>query len=226
MRRDVFECDQPLRLNGPAGVLEVAISAAKPAGVMAAMRAVAVVCHPHPLHGGNMDNKVVSTLMRAYRDLGVAVVRFNFRGVGGSGGDYAEGVGEVDDLLAVVAEVHRLRPAAPLFLAGFSFGAAVIANACAGVKPVKHLMLVAPPVPRYALGDIKTMAMPVSILQGGLDEQVVAADVARWADALEGVVGYREFATTGHFFHGALGPLKQAVTDIITGLKVVGLSNG
>src|SRR5207342_3533158 len=107
---------------GPAGRIETAIDA--PDG---AVRGVAVLCHPHPLHGGTMDNKVIQTLARAFVLLGYRAVRFNFRGVGRSQGLWADGIGEVDDALAVVAACRDA--ALPLALGGFSFGGHVAARA-------------------------------------------------------------------------------------------------
>lgn len=216
MVNDVFERDQALSLAGPAGALQLAVNTASAAGKLAPTAAVAVICHPHPLHGGSMDNKVVTTLMRGYRDLGVATVRFNFRGVGASEGQYGEGVTEVDDLLAVVAQVRRWRPHAPLYLAGFSFGAAVVANACGQIAPLRHVLLVAPPVPRYNLKAVDAMVPPATVFQGAQDEQVVADEVAQWA-ARRGLC-YQPFAAAGHFFHGALGQLKDALTEVLVGL--------
>src|SRR6218665_2519579 len=106
---------QRLSIAVPAGDIESAVDL--PA---AAPRGLAVVCHPHPQHGGTMDNKVVQTLARAFVQLGFAALRFNFRGVGASQGAWAEGPGEIDDALAVVAA--RRAPGEPLLLAGFSFG--------------------------------------------------------------------------------------------------------
>lgn len=100
---------------GPAGRIETAIDT--PVGDV---RGVAVLCHPHPLHGGTMDNKVVQTLARAFVQLGWRAVRFNFRGVGASQGQWDQGCGEVDDALAVVAAQRD--PPLPLALGGFSFG--------------------------------------------------------------------------------------------------------
>src|SRR4051812_48652192 len=109
-------------LAGPAGALECAIDS--PAGAPAG---VAVICHPPPQHGGPMDNKVVITLARAFMQLGLATVRFNFRGAGASEGVWDEGRGEVDDALAVIA-AHR-DPRRRFMLAGFSFGGYVAAEA-------------------------------------------------------------------------------------------------
>lgn len=216
MVNDVFDRDQRQSLSGPAGALEVCVHAGAEGGALRQAGAVAIVCHPHPLHGGTMDNKVVSTLMRAYRDLGMAVVRFNFRGVGASEGEYAEGVGERDDLRAVMGFVRRERPQAPVYIAGFSFGAAVVANASAQLGPLQHIALVAPPVPRYQLLGLTKLAAPASVFQGGQDERVVAAEVAGWSAALG--VSYHEFATAGHFFHGELSPLKAALTQAVVGV--------
>src|SRR5512147_315656 len=127
-------------IAGPAGSIECAIDA--PAG---AAWGVAVICHPHPQHGGTMDNKVAQTLARAFVQTGHRSVRFNFRGVGGSQGAWDEGRGEVDDALAVIA-AHR-DPALPLVLAGFSFGGFVAAEAAhrlPEVGKVQRLVLVAP----------------------------------------------------------------------------------
>ena len=107
---------------GPAGALECAIDA--PAG---AVRGVAVVCHPHPQFGGTMDNKVVQTIARAALQSGFRTVRFNFRGIGASQGGWDDGVGEIDDAMAVI-DAHRERNTS-LLLAGFSFGGYVAAQA-------------------------------------------------------------------------------------------------
>jgi alpha/beta superfamily hydrolase len=122
---------QLLTIAGPAGPLELAIDA--PQDMVP--RGVVVLCHPHPLHGGTMDNKVVQTLARAFLQLGYRVARFNFRGVGASAGQYDEGRGEVDDALAVIAAVRD--PVLPLALAGFSFGAYVAAAAAARCRPTR-----------------------------------------------------------------------------------------
>ena len=107
---------------GPAGAIECALDA--PPG---APWGVAVICHPHPVHGGTMDNKVVQTLARAFLQLGWRTVRFNFRGAGASEGHWDEGRGEIEDALAVIASERE--PGQPLILAGFSFGAFVAATA-------------------------------------------------------------------------------------------------
>src|SRR3954468_24549832 len=112
------------RIAGPAGAIECAIDS--PDG---APRGIAVVCHPHPQFGGTMDNKVVQTLARAFVQLGWRSVRFNFRGIGGSGGTWGDGRGEGDAALAVLTTFRgrSAEPPEPFLLAGFSFGAYVAA---------------------------------------------------------------------------------------------------
>ena len=109
---------------GPAGTLEAKLEL--PQGEP---RATALICHPHPLHGGTMDNKVVYMLARSFLALGAAVLRFNFRGVSASDGSYADGIGEVEDALAVSAWLRERWPDLPQYLGGFSFGAAVAVHA-------------------------------------------------------------------------------------------------
>ncbi len=192
-------------IAGPAGTLECAIDAPP-----AAPRGLAVVCHPHPLHGGTMDNKVVQTLARAFLQLGYRAVRFNFRGVGGSVGAWAEGPGEVDDARAVVAAFRA--PGQPLVLAGFSFGGYVAAQVAAGLaaavpsQPCERLVLVAPAVSRFPLPAV---AADTLLIHGEADDVVALADVLDWArpHALPVTV----VPGAGHFFHGRLALLKTLV---------------
>jgi pimeloyl-ACP methyl ester carboxylesterase len=127
---------------GPAGL--IACAPRRPGA--GPPRGVAVLCHPHPQHGGTMDNKVVQTLARALVQLGYTAVRFNFRGVGGSEGSWDQGRGEVDDALAVVAAQLRA-PGLPLVLGGFSFGGYVASQAAAQRacrRRAQRLVLVGP----------------------------------------------------------------------------------
>lgn len=185
---------------GPAGALECAVDA--PAG---APRGVAVLCHPHPLHGGTMDNKVVQTMARALLQVGWRTVRFNFRGVGASQGAWDGGRGEVDDALAVVA-AHR-DAAQPLVLGGFSFGGYVASQAAARLEaPVQRLLLVAP-----ATGNFDVAAVPEDtlVVHGEADDVVPLAATLDWArpQSLPVVV----VPGVGHFFHGRLPLLKSIV---------------
>ena len=192
------------RVEGPAGDLECAIDT--PAG---APRGVAVVCHPHPQHGGTLDNKVAQTLARAFVQLGWRSVRFNFRGVGASQGAWDEGVGEVDDALAVIA-AHR-DPAVPLMLAGFSFGAYVASQAATRLaddsKP-QRLVLVGPSTERQQMASVPADTL---VIHGESDEVVPLSATLAWArpQNLPVIV----FPGVGHFFHGQLALLKTVIVQ-------------
>ncbi|HET8731236.1 MAG TPA: alpha/beta fold hydrolase [Moraxellaceae bacterium] len=194
----------PVTLPGPAGPIEARFHPGSGDG------RVAVVCHPHPLHGGSMDNKVVTTLCRAWRDEGLAVVRFNFRGVGGSAGIHADGVGEVDDLLAVLRWLVEGQGARHLLLGGFSFGAWVAA-AAAGRLPdglvLDHLVLIAPPV-RYAGFDALQPPAATVVVQGSADDVVDPASVVAWVASRQAPPVMVWLEGAGHFFHGRLASLK------------------
>jgi uncharacterized protein len=189
---------------GPAGQIECAIDA--PA---AAPRGLAVVCHPHPQHGGTMDNKVAQTLARAFVQLGHRVVRFNFRGVGASQGEWDEGRGEIDDALAVIA-AHR-EAALPLLLAGFSFGAYVASQAAQRLpddaKP-QRMVLVGPSTQKQPMAAVPPDTV---VIHGEVDEVVPLSATLEWArpQSLPVIV----FPGVGHFFHGQLGLLKNVLVQ-------------
>lgn len=188
---------------GPAGALECAVDA--PSG---ASRGVAVVCHPHPQHGGTMDNKVVQTLARAYTQLGCTAVRFNFRGVGASQGSWAGGPGEIEDALAVVAALRA--PGQPLWLAGFSFGAYVVshvaAQLAAAAAGAERLVLVGPAASRF---DMPPVPADTLVLHGEADDVVPLAAVFDWARPQS--LPVTVIPGAGHFFHGQLPLLKSLV---------------
>ena len=157
-----------MTLAGPAGALETRLE--YPANDTAAA-VFGVVCHPHPLFGGTMDNKVTHVIARAMIECGAPAFRFNFRGVGASGGAFDNGQGEVDDLAAVVAEGRRRFPTAALWLGGFSFGAFVALRAAERLGPVK-LVAVAPPVARFELGAVAHPDCDWMLVQGDADDVV------------------------------------------------------
>ncbi len=191
-------------IAGPAGDIECAID--EPAQGQPP-RGVAVLCHPHPQHGGTMDNKVVQTLARAFVQLGWRAVRFNFRGVHGSAGRWDEGRGEVDDALAVI---DQLRDAAlPLALGGFSFGGYVATQAAArlpeGAK-VQRLVLIAPAARNFVLAPVPQDTI---VVHGEADDVVPLQAVLDWARPQ--VLPVTVVPATGHFFHGQLALLKQLI---------------
>ncbi len=183
---------------GPAGAIETAVD------MPAAVRGVAVLCHPHPLHGGTLDNKVVQTLARAFVQLGYRAVRFNFRGVGASEGTWDAGEGEVDDVLAVIA-AHR-DPALPLVLGGFSFGACMAAKAAAQTPDVERLVLIAPAVQNFPPPPVSQHTL---VIHGEVDDVVPLAAAFDWARPQS--LPVTVIPGAGHFFHGQLPLLKQLI---------------
>jgi hypothetical protein len=197
------EQETALTIPGPAGDLEVRVAAAAE-GTLTAYNFTAIVCHPHPQHGGTMDNKVVTTLARSYRKLGCNTVRFNFRGVGRSAGHFGHGDGEQEDALAVCRYASAQHPGGGLLLAGFSFGGGVAMRVVRQLTAVRHLALVAPSLRHFPADGMGTFHCPTLVLQGEQDEVLDAGDVYRWVDDLQGVVKLVRVADTGHFFHGKL----------------------
>jgi uncharacterized protein len=193
---------QRVRIAGPAGAIECAIDEpARP------LRGVAVVCHPHPQHGGTLDNKVAQTLARAFVQLGYRAVRFNFRGVGGSEGAWDEGRGETDDALAVIA-AHR-DAALPLVIAGFSFGAYVASQAAQRLPDdakAERLALVGPSTQKQHMPNAPEDTL---VIHGEADDVVPLSATLDWArpQALPVIV----IPGAGHFFHGQLTLLKNLV---------------
>jgi len=201
-----------LRLEGPAGALETLIET--PAGLDATPAAFGVICHPHPLHGGTMDNKVVWTLARAFQELGAPTIRFNFRGVGASLGSHDEGPGEVADALAVIAYGRERWPEAALWLAGFSFGGVVAIRAAASTHPTR-LVTVAPGITRIDVGTAPLPECPWLIVQGDADDVVPAQAVIAWAHTLVPAPELTVLPGAGHFFHGRINELRDTVLEFM-----------
>jgi len=194
-------------LPGPAGDLEVLLSAAPP---QAKKEAIAIICHPHPLYGGTMTNKVVTTLSKVFVELQMQTVRFNFRGVGNSAGSYANGAGELDDLLAIKTWVKEQAPQAEIWLAGFSFGSFIAIRAAQQELPA-GLVTIAPPVNHFPLNEKPQLTCPWIVVQGGRDDVVPEENVLTWLAQLNPQPRLIHFPQAGHFFHGALTELKEAL---------------
>ncbi len=191
-----------LRIPVPAGRLETVIDDPE-----AGRRGLLLVAHPHPLHGGSLDNKVVTTLARAANEAGWVSVRPNFRGVGMSDGSFDAGIGETDDLLAVARFVEASYPGLPWALAGFSFGA-FVQHRLRQELPAVRLILVAPAVNMYAFDPVPADTV---VIYGDADEVVPPAAMRQWA-AQQGL-SVKEIAGASHFFHGKLNELKQAFME-------------
>jgi len=201
---------QSTTLAGPAGSLEAIFETpadSEPVGAV-------VVCHPHPQYGGTMHNKVAHTLARSFAKLGFAALRFNFRGTEGSEGEYDKGVGELDDARAAVRWVREEVPAVPVWLAGFSFGAAIALRA-AVVEPVDGLITVAPAVSRFANELEQQPHCPWLVVQGDADELVPIGETIAWFNELEPGPELSVVPGAEHFFHGRLIDLRTLVTDFV-----------
>jgi len=197
-------------LPGAAGHIEALVAAPDrpPAGI-------AVVCHPHPLHGGALTNKVAYTLASCALKAGLVAARFNFRGVGRSEGAHDEGRGETEDTLAVVAWLRERASGAPLLLAGFSFGAFVSLKAAARARPALQVSI-APPFKYFESEPLPPRPDAPWLVVHGRDDEVVdyestRAVLARYAPppelaTLDGV---------GHYYHGRLGDLAATVSGFI-----------
>ncbi len=190
-------------IAGPAGLLSVAVDTTTDLPE----RGLAVLCHPNPQQGGTMDNKVVTTIARALTMRGWRVVRFNYRGVGGSQGAWDQGRGETDDALAAIA-AHRVA-GQPLVVGGFSFGGFIAANAAMKLPEAerpRRLVLVAPST---AVNKLPAVPADTLVIHGEADDVVPLAATMDWArpQSLPVVV----VPGAGHFFHGQLPLLKALV---------------
>ena len=202
----------PLALPGPAGWLELIVES--PERDATPRPLVAIVCHPLPTEGGTMHNKVVTMAARALRECGATTVRFNFRGAGASNGHFDDGIGESDDLRAIVSWVRGQRPDAQLWLAGFSFGAYVSLKLAAELAP-GLLISIAPPAGRsWDFDAIVAPECPWLVIQGDADEIVDPQAVYAWLDGLTQLRQPPELVKipdTGHFFHRRLMDLRGAI---------------
>ena len=199
----------PLHLTGPAGRLEVMVDLPEPGQERAG---VAVLCHPNPPDGGTLHNKVVTMTARALSELGIAAVRFNFRGVGQSEGKFDEGRGEILDLLAVTDWVRKVRPDDALWLGGFSFGSWVALQG-ARQLPVKQMISIAPPVGLRAFDGVMPPACPWLVVMPEADDIVDPQQVYDWIDSLKEKPTLVRMPDTGHFFHRRLMDLRGAIKN-------------
>ncbi len=202
--------EQTQLINGPAGKLEVAVSEA----TENARQALGVVCHPHPLYGGTMHNKIVTTLAKTFQGMGVTTVRFNFRGVMGSEGRYDCGNGEFEDLLAVINWLQQERGKKELWLAGFSFGSYIAAKAATELATSK-LVTIAPPVQHFPMKDLPAITCPWVLVQGERDDVVPPDAVFAWAESRKPQPVVIRFPDAGHYFHGQLSELRTKIEEAL-----------
>ena len=175
-----------------------------------APQALAIICHPHPLHGGTLDNKIVHQLAKSFVALGAVSVRFNFRGVGQSEGEYDQGRGERDDLLAVVEWARQRWPDLPLWLAGFSFGGYIALDAAQLLHP-DWLVTVAPAVNYFPDQPVALKGIHWLLIHGDADDIVPWPELASWVDQQGLSPDTVQVEGAGHFFHGQLNRLRDIV---------------
>lgn len=206
-------------ISGPVGNLEVALhypssnlsALSSDALCLKSEKLIGIVCHPHPLYGGTMNNKVVTTVVKTLTEMGIPTIRFNFRGVGQSAGHYGEEIGEVDDLKAVVQWGLEKYPDSKLILAGFSFGAHVSARV-ANRHDVLALINIAPPVNHFDFSHIHRPSCPWLVVHGESDELVPLAEVETFAHSITGLQ-FEKIPSASHFFHGKLVALREKIGD-------------
>ena len=199
-----------IQVQGPVGQLEAVLDL--PGDV--AVSGTAVICHPHPQHGGTMHNKVAHTLARSFVRSDFATLRFNFRGTEGSEGKFDDGVGEYDDALAALDWMRGRYPDVPLWLGGFSFGAAIAIRAAVAIE-VKGLISVAPAIYRFT-GHLEGQPRcPWLIIQGDEDELVDVEETIEWVNSLEPGPELIVMPGAEHFFHGRLNDLRTAIMEFV-----------
>ncbi|WNW11711.1 alpha/beta fold hydrolase [Pseudomonas sp. DTU_2021_1001937_2_SI_NGA_ILE_001] len=201
--------ETPVFIDGPQGPLEALYQDLPDA------KGVALICHPNPIQGGTMLNKVVSTLQRAARDAGFATLRFNYRGVGASAGTSVAGVEEIDDARAAARWLRQAQPELPMTLFGFSFGG-YVAGALSGEleaagERLRQVFLIAPAAARFKEADALAQSVPLTIIQPEADEVIEPGVVYDWSGALQRPHELLKVAECGHFFHGKLTDLKDLV---------------
>ena len=197
-------------IPGPVGRLETMLTEPEQAPV-----GIAVICHPHPLHGGTMHNKVVTALAKACLAQQALVLRFNYRGVEGSEGEFDCAKGELDDCRVVIEWARQQYPGLPVWLAGFSFGAYIATQVAHDDLSIQRCIAIAPAIKHYRFDALTQLHCPWLVVQGDQDEVVPCESVQRWWALSEKQADQKLHILlgAGHFFHGRLIELRDIVRD-------------
>jgi len=202
---------ESLFLDGPAGKLEALLEEPEDQ----APREAALVCHPHPLHGGTMHNKVVYRIARALRRSGAVVLRFNFRGVNLSEGKYDRGIGEIEDARAALAVLRSRYPELPFTLAGFSFGSKVILKLGCETGEASRLIAVGFPAGQADSRELGACDVPRIFILSTNDEFCPVADMEAYIARLRGPKELIWVDAKDHFFAGALDQFEEALYQAV-----------
>lgn len=177
------------------------------------LRGAAVVCHPHPLHGGTMHTKAIFRTAQALNSVGIRALRFNFRGVGHSTGSYGDGVGEREDVKAALDFLEADAPGVPLFLAGFSFGSMVGLSLALDDPRIRACVGLGLPLSSYDFSFLAELNRPVRIVQGEEDQFGSGAAVADFLEELGPHISLVRIPKSDHFFHDRFDALQEAVAS-------------
>jgi alpha/beta superfamily hydrolase len=201
-------------IAGPSGPLEARLDL--PSGDV---RAVAVCGHPHPLHGGTMHTKGLYQAAKGLTRVGVAALRFNFRGVGASAGTFDAGPGEKDDFRAAITFAAARFPGLPIWAAGMSFGSWIAASVGATDARISLVLLVAPAVDRYDYTPLAGAGKPVFIVHGEEDELIAAKDVRKFYGTLAEPKELVIIEDANHLFEGRTTLVGDAVEGLLADWK-------
>ena len=201
--------DLSVSIQGPSGQIEALLTDANHA------KSLAIICHPHPLHGGSMHNKVVHTITRACHRQGIISLRFNYRGVGKSAGSYGNYAGELQDAIAIKDWLKENYPGYNIIAAGFSFGA-YIATALSTKEKVQQLITIAPAINNKSYDEVqKLVTCPWHVIQGTKDEIVPPDAIYNWQKKIAHKNKLHLIENAGHFFHGKLIELRELIEKIL-----------
>jgi len=203
-------------IAGPAGPLEALLD--EPEGEP---RAVAVFGHPHPLHGGTMHTKALYQAAKAMPRIGVAALRFNFRGVGRSVGTFDAGAGEKEDFKAAIDFVSERFPDLPIWAAGMSFGSWIAMTVGAQDSRVSLLLGIAPPVDSYDFDVLRTCTLPKFIIHGEEDELISIKEIRKFYSQIPEPKELVTIEYANHLFEGKTPLVAEAVEDLLADFNTV-----